>query len=122
MFTVDGPEAADTHLAGPSYPPMPDVTITEAGVSKLLKGIAPGKASGPDQIPCRLLHELHMELPPAVTLLFQASYDSSIFPAVWKSAWIIPIFKKGDNYIASNYRSVSLTCVQIIIAHPMLRD
>ena len=41
VFTVDGPEATDTHLAGPSYPPMPDVTITETGVNKLLKGIQP---------------------------------------------------------------------------------
>ena len=73
MFTVDGPEAADTHLAGLSYPPMPDVTITETGVYKPLKGIDPGKASGPDQIPCKLLHVLHMELTSAITFLFQAS-------------------------------------------------
>ena len=111
MFTVDGSEAADTHLAGPSYPPMPDVTITETGVNKLLKGIDPGKASGPDQIPCKLLHELHMELTPAFTFLFQAWYDSGILPAVLKSAWITPIFKKDDKSVASNYRPVSLTCV-----------
>ena len=111
VFTVDGPEAADTHLAGPSYPPMPDVTITTTGVNKLLKGIDPGKSSGPDKIPFKLLHELHTEQTSAFTFLFQASYDSGILPAVWKSAWITPILKKDDKCVASNYRPVSLTCV-----------
>ena len=98
-------------MHGPSYPPMADIVIDEAGVSKLLKGVDPSKASGPDQIPCRLLRELHAELAPAFTLLFQTSYESGALPASWKAAWITPVFKKGDKCVASNYRPVSLTCV-----------
>ena len=90
---------------------MSDIVISEAGVSKLLKGIDASKASGPDQIPCKILRELHEELTPAFTLLFQVSYNTGKLPDVWKAAWITPVFKKGDKCEAANYRPVSLTCV-----------
>ena len=67
----------------------------------------PSKAAGPDQVPCRLLLELHKELAPVFTLLFRSSYNSSKLPAVWKSA----VFKKGTKCEAVNYRPVSLKCV-----------
>ena len=111
VFTQDDTVADDTYLSGPSYPPMADITIDGPGVMKLLKGVNPSKASGPDQIPCRLLHELHVYLAPVFTFLFQSSYDSGTFPAVWKSAWITLVFKKYYTCVASNYRPVSLTCV-----------
>jgi len=43
---------------------------SEEGVAKLLKEINPYKASGPDEIPCRVLKELAVELAPVVTALF----------------------------------------------------
>ena len=94
VFTQDDADSDATYLEGPSYPPMAPIVIDEAGVLKLLKGVNPRKASGPDQIPCMLLRELHVELAPAFTLLFQASYDSGTLLSVWKSAWITPVYKK----------------------------
>ena len=111
VFTQDDEKSAATSLHGPRYPPMADITIEEAGVAKLLKGVDPSKASGPDQIPCKLLRELHIELAPVFTRLFQTSYNSGSLPSTWKSAWITPVYMKGDKCLASNYRSVSLTCV-----------
>ena len=111
VFTVDDDASASTFLHGPSLPPIPDVSFNEQGIKKLLKGVDPRKASGPDQIPCHMLQELHEELAPVFTALFRNSYQSGSLPAVWKAAWISPIFKKGDKCEASNYRPVSLTCV-----------
>ena len=82
VFTVDDDTSADTFLHGPSYPPIPDIDFSEVGVKKLLKGVDPKKASGPDQIPCRLLHELHEELAPVFTQLFRSSYSSGTLPEV----------------------------------------
>ena len=111
VSTQDDDKSAATSLHGPSYPPMADITIEEAGVAKLLKRVDPSKASGPDQIPCKLLRELHIELAPVFTRLFQTSNNSGSLPSTWKSAWITPVYKKGDKCVASNYRPVSLTCV-----------
>ena len=40
--------------------------------------------------------------------LFNLSLSTGIFPAIWKRANVLPIFKKSDPGITSNYRPVSL--------------
>ena len=97
---------------GPSpHPTVDNITVTENGVHKLLAGLEPHKASGPDQLPARLLKELASELAPIYTLLFQASLDQGIIPDEWKSANVVPIYKKGDRSKPENYRPVSLTSI-----------
>ena len=56
---------------GPS--PYPSFDISAAGVAKLLQGVDPFKATGPDRIPPRLLKEMSYELAPGLTLIFSAS-------------------------------------------------
>jgi len=90
---------------------MQNVTITEDGVRKLLKGLNPSKASGPDQISPRLLKELHHEIAPVLTHIYQISLKSGIVPNDWKHAVIAPVFKKGPKCNPSNYRPISLTCI-----------
>jgi hypothetical protein len=90
---------------------MNDIYITENGVIKLLKDLNPHKASGPDQIPTRLLKLCASELAPVIVRVFQTSLNSGTVPSDWKEALITPLFKKGERNVASNYRSVSLTSV-----------
>jgi len=44
-------------LPGVSYPSMSDIVVEPYGVEKLLSKVKPSKASGPDEIPCRVLKE-----------------------------------------------------------------
>ena len=90
---------------------MPDICISEAGVNKLLKGLNPHKASGPDSITPRILKELADDISPILTLIFKQSYDTGELPLIWKSAFVSPIFKKGKRLETINYRPVSLTCI-----------
>ena len=81
------------------------------GVIKLLKGLNPSKALGPDELHPRVLKELATELGPVFAHLFQQSIDTGEIPKEWTLANICPLFKKSDRSLASNYSPVSLTCV-----------
>ena len=48
---------------------------------------------------------------PALTIIYQASLDQGQVPDDWRSAYVTPLFKKGDKAKVSNYRPVSLTSV-----------
>ena len=100
-------------LGPSSHQPMRDIIIEEEGVKKLLKQQKPGKAPGPDKIQARVLKEAADQLAPALTLLFNASYDQSVIPDDWRHAAVSPQYKAGkDNRSkAVNYRPISLTCL-----------
>ena len=85
--------------------------ISEEGIRKLLKGLDPNKACGPDGISSWVLKELADEVAPILTLLFQTSMDTGTVPEDWISANIAPVFKKGEHYDPANYRPVSLTSI-----------
>ena len=69
------------------------------------------KASGPDNIPSRLLKELVEELAPCLANIFQSSIDSGQLPEDWRRAKIAPAFKKGNTCQAENHRPISWTCI-----------
>ena len=85
--------------------------VTKEGVTKLLKGLNPSKALGPDELHPRVLNELAMELGPVFAHLFQQSIDTGEIPKEWSLANICPLFKKGDRSLVRNNRPVSLTCI-----------
>jgi hypothetical protein len=42
---------------------------------------------------------------------FNKAFQEGEVPKDWRQANAIPVFKKGEKYLASNYRPVSLTCI-----------
>ena len=77
---------------------MENIVVTKEGVTKLLKGLNPTKALGPDEIHHRVLKELATELGPVSRFahLFQQSIESGELSKEWTLANISPLFKKGD--------------------------
>ena len=98
-------------LKDSSVPAMPRIIVNQNGVKKLLLNLNEHKASGPDEIPPRLLKHLSNIISPALTRIYQLSLDTRTVPTDWKTANIVPVFKKGDKSTASNYRPVSLTSI-----------
>ena len=90
---------------------MPDISIAAEGIDKLLKGLSPQKAAGPDKFKPIVLQTSHKELAPILQLIFQRSIDTGKLPDILKEANVSPIYKKGDKSDPSDYRPISLTCV-----------
>ena len=96
---------------GPTLSRMSDIHITEPGIEKLLRNLNPSKATGPDEIPARVLKECAAALAPVIADLFQQSLDEGAVPNDWKSQNVHPIFKKGTKSDPANYRPVALTAI-----------
>ena len=111
--------ASQTLLPGrdkdvPSLPPAPDdacfaeLSTTPASVYKALSTLKVGKAPGNDGIHPGLLRLCARGICNSVALLFNRSFREGVFPAEWKEAIVIPVFKKGSKADPSNYRPISL--------------
>lgn len=96
------------------HPPafvMSPINITAEGIEKLLCGLSPNKANGPDQTSPRVLKELRSEVAPILCEIFRLSLKTGIVPQDWKEATIAPVYKKGPKSKPSNYRPISVTCI-----------
>ena len=60
--------------------------VSKEDVTKLLKGLNPSKALGPEELHPRVLKELASELGPVFAHLFQQSINSSEIPKEWSLA------------------------------------
>ena len=52
-----------------------------------------------------------MHIAPILRYIFSRSLSTGEIPDDWRKANVAPIYKKGEKYLASNYRPVSLTCI-----------
>ena len=101
-----------SRLLPPPYKPMDCIiTITTAGISKLLCKLDPRKAPGPDNISPRVLKELYFSIAPTLQVIYERSYNDGVVPYDWLHANVCPIYKKGTRKAPVNYRPISLTCI-----------
>ena len=90
---------------------LPEISISQNGLLKLLKNLKPSKAAGPDRLKPLLLRELWEAITPFIKIIFDTSLQTDKLHAVWLKANAMPAFKKGDKSLASNYRPISLTSI-----------
>jgi hypothetical protein len=57
------------------------------------------------------IKQIAAEFAPHLTTIFNTSITKGEVPTDWRQANVIPIFKKGGKYLASNNRPISLTCI-----------
>ncbi|CAH2091293.1 unnamed protein product [Euphydryas editha] len=69
-----------------------------------LEGIDSRKSAGPDGIPPIFIHSCASALALPLTLIFNSSLWSGIFPTAWKTARVVPIHKSGNDDLIATYR------------------
>ena len=82
---------------------MDDNVVSKDGVIKLLKGLNPSKALGPDELHPRVLKELATELGPVFAHLFQQSIDTGVNPKGMVTSKYLPSFQE----------EWQVTCIQL---------
>jgi len=90
---------------------LSSIYIRESAVRKELRRLDVTKATGPDGVPARVLRECADELARPLSRLFSLCYRKKKQPALWKTARVVPVYKKKTRSAPSNYRPVSLLCI-----------
>ena len=58
-----------------------------------------------------VLKECSTQISPILALIYNESLAQGNVPDDWRHANVSPVFKKGQQYDAANYRPMSLTCI-----------
>lgn len=77
-------------------------------VYNLINKLSTSKATGFDKISAKVLWAAASAIAPSLTEIFNISMDSNQFPSDWKTARVIPLFKKGQRSVLDNYRPISI--------------
>ena len=116
----------DVNIPEPQWQPVSssidDVEISVASVNEKLKSVKVASSPGPDGIHPRILSEAAGTISAPLASFFRKSIDQSSIPQDWKVASVVPIFKKGERKLPSNYRPISLTALPCKIMESLIRD
>ena len=77
-------------------------------IYKIIKSLNSNKSCGPNSIPTKVLHLLQDQISNHLATICNLSFSTGVFPAILKTAEVIPIHKKNSKLEVSNYRPISL--------------
>ncbi|KAK3534950.1 hypothetical protein QTP70_002031 [Hemibagrus guttatus] len=97
--SAEEPEAEDSEV---------DSFITQAEVTEVVQQLLGGKAPGVDEIRPEYLKSLDVVGLSWLTRLCNIVWQSGTVPLDWVTGVVIPLFKKGDQRVCSNYRGITL--------------
>ena len=85
------------------------ITLTNGSeVFNIIPFLKLGKSNGRNSFQTRILKLLNKDKLNQLTILFNQSFSSEMFPLILKNYKVIPIYEKGFRLKCSNYRPISL--------------
>ena len=92
--------------------------IVELDIAKIIDKFNPNKNVGYDNIGNFIIKKIKTEILKPLTQIFNLSLSSGVVPEKLTVAKVIPIYKKDDSALFSNYRPVSLLpCFSKILSY-----
>ena len=96
----------DINPAGHAFPKFHEIASNE--VQLLLQNMNTNKASGIDGISAKILKIAAPCISSSLTLIFNQSILTGVFPNDWKTSKVIPIYKSEAKDEMTNYRPISI--------------
>ena len=105
----------EDHPSADSTPPtlphdmtlVPTISLEE--LRRSLKSLKNNRAPGSDNIPGEFYKRGGALLEKAIFEILKRVWDGEVMPDDWGEGLIVPIHKKGDRKVCSNYRGITLT-------------
>ena len=96
--------------------------VTRQEVLNEISRLKSGKPAGHDGIKPDIIKECFESLVDPLTHLHNTSFETGVFPDIWKIAKVIPVFKQGDRSDEDNYRPISLlSCFEKVLERLMCK-
>ena len=117
FFANIGPELASKIQSPSSFAdflndPHPNTIffnpVDEKEILDIVKKFKNGKSAGADDVSPSIVKRVIPCISKPLTYIFNLSFSTGVFPSALKVAKVIPIFKKDDPHVFSNYRPISL--------------
>ena len=85
-----------------------DLHISEEKILNIIRSLNPNKAHGWDEISIRMIKISNASLLTPLRIIFTNCLRQGVFPEIWKCANVVPVHKKNEKNVKSNYRPISL--------------
>ena len=82
--------------------------ITNEDISLIIKNLDPAKAHGCDNTSIKMIKTCSESLTVPLKKIFEQSLKEGRFPAIWKTANVVPVHKKEDKNLLRNYCPISI--------------
>ena len=122
VFNTENGEAPEIEPFDTEQRIMPEGRVTIDKVKEKLKNLKKFGAPGPDGLFPSFLKEYWQYIAAPLTYICETSLNTGQIPDIWKTANVIPIFKKGSKFEPGNYRPISLTCVPGRVCESLIKD
>ena len=77
-------------------------------IKSTISKLDPNKAHGYDMISIHMIKLYGDLINKTLEMIFKSCLNQEVFPAEWKKANAVPVYKKGDHQCVKKYRPVSL--------------